>query len=219
VARMIRSWFPSLGTMFQQHQQVADQYGIRLLFYEGGGEIRPRTPSNPSTQAIYAFQRDTAAYNVSREWFRRIRTVTNPGPFVYFHLASRADDVNEGYGALLNLFETTSPKYQALLDEMGYVPMRVRRPSALPAGVTLSQNYPNPFNPTTTIRYRIVEAGRVSLFVYDLLGREVSRLVDGWMPAGEHQALFSAGGLSSGPYVYRLRSGGEVTSAIMHLLK
>ncbi|NUN71279.1 MAG: T9SS type A sorting domain-containing protein [Bacteroidetes bacterium] len=118
VARMIRSHFPVLGGMMRDHQTLADQYGLKLVFYEGGGEIRPRNVNNPSTQAIYAYQTDTAAYNVHQEWFRTIRAVSDPELFVYFHLASRANDRNEGYGALESIFLPTSPKYQVLLDNI-----------------------------------------------------------------------------------------------------
>lgn len=75
-------------------------------------------------------------------------------------------------------------------------------------GFELAQNYPNPFNPTTVIRFRVGAIHelpvQVRVAVYDVLGREVAVLVDGWMPAGEHQVRFDASGLSSGVYVYAL---------------
>lgn len=219
VARMVRSWFPTLATLLQQHQQVADQYKLRLLFYEGSGEIRPRTPSNPSTQALYAFQRDTSVYNVSMEWFRLIRSVTHADKFVFFHLASRADDVNEGFGALLNVFEATSPKYQAMLDYMNGGPAAVSPRAALPEGFGLQQNFPNPFNPSTTVRFRLASAGLTDLSVYDLLGRTVATLAEGMMSAGEHEAVFAGNGRASGVYLCRLRSGGHTSTITMHLVK
>jgi len=85
--------------------------------------------------------------------------------------------------------------------------------SVVPAGgnaprvFSLAQNYPNPFNPATEIAYTIARDGYVSLRVYDLLGREVSRLVDGVRRAGSYVARFDASGLSSGVYFYRLQSG------------
>ena len=219
VARMVRSWFPTLATLLQQHQQVADQYHVRLLFYEGSGEIRPRTPSNPSTQAIYAFQRDTSVYNVSMEWFRLIRSVTHADKFVFFHLASRADDVNEGFGALLNVFEATSPKYQAMLDYMNGAPAAVAPRTSMPERFGLQQNFPNPFNPTTTVRFTLEKNDVVDLSVYDLLGRTVASLAEGMISAGEHEAVFAGNGLASGMYICRLRSGGQTRSITMHLVK
>lgn len=68
----------------------------------------------------------------------------------------------------------------------------------------LHQNYPNPFNPTTTLRFDLPRGGFVSLRVYDLLGREVTALVNEYRSAGEHEVEFDAGGLPSGVYFCRL---------------
>ncbi len=83
----------------------------------------------------------------------------------------------------------------------------------------LEQNYPNPFNPTTTIRYSLKELGKVSLRVYDVMGREVMVLVDGVQGAGEYAVVVDASGLSSGVYVYQLRAGGYVFTKKMMLVK
>lgn len=88
-----------------------------------------------------------------------------------------------------------------------------------PGFVKLSRNYPNPFNPETTIEYTLPRAETVRLVVYDLLGREVARLVDGLQPAGRHSVRFSAGELSSGTYVYRLETAGERHAQTMALVK
>ncbi|MDX2128824.1 MAG: T9SS type A sorting domain-containing protein [Chloroherpetonaceae bacterium] len=78
-----------------------------------------------------------------------------------------------------------------------------------PKVYALGQNYPNPFNPSTTIGYQLPVAGAVSLKVYDVLGREVSTLVNASQAAGSYQANFNASNVSSGIYFYRL----EVSSA------
>jgi photosystem II stability/assembly factor-like uncharacterized protein len=92
--------------------------------------------------------------------------------------------------------------------------------SQLATSVQLDQNYPNPFNPTTTIRYALEASGDVVLSVYDMLGREVSVLQSGFMPAGTHTVSFNAAGLSSGVYLYRLSvSGQQVMSRTMMLVK
>jgi hypothetical protein len=90
---------------------------------------------------------------------------------------------------------------------------------ALPASFTLAQNYPNPFNPSTTITYRIPRGGHVRLSVYDLLGREVARLVDGMQSAGSHPSVFNASNLASGVYVYRLTSPGYAGQKSMIYMK
>jgi protocatechuate 3,4-dioxygenase beta subunit len=68
----------------------------------------------------------------------------------------------------------------------------------------LRQNYPNPFNPITTIPYQLARSSRVKLSVFDMLGREISVLVDAQQPAGMHEARFDAASLTSGFYFYRL---------------
>ncbi len=80
--------------------------------------------------------------------------------------------------------------------------------TALPTEFTIHDNYPNPFNPSTTIRYEIPEASRVSLVVYDIMGREVQRLVDDVVEPGYYAAVWegrnsSGNPVSSGIYVYR----------------
>jgi hypothetical protein len=78
-----------------------------------------------------------------------------------------------------------------------------------PKAFGLEQNFPNPFNPTTTIYYQLPTDSRVSIVVYDLLGREVKRLVDEVKEAGYHEVRFSAtgggaSGIASGVYFYRM---------------
>ena len=70
------------------------------------------------------------------------------------------------------------------------------------------QNYPNPFNPSTAIVYRITQPGKVSLKVYDILGREVAVLVNGEQQSGTYTQRFDASHLSSGIYFYQLIAPG-----------
>jgi hypothetical protein len=89
----------------------------------------------------------------------------------------------------------------------------------LPETVLLDQNYPNPFNPTTDIRYGVPRPGHVELVVYDLLGREVRRLVAGWREPGYYREAFDAGALSGGLYYYRLNANGNSITRKLLLLK
>ena len=89
----------------------------------------------------------------------------------------------------------------------------------LPGSFMLEQNYPNPFNPTTVIRYLLPASVSVTLTVYDLLGREVTTLVNERMNAGVHEATFSGSGLSSGVYFYRLSAGDFVQTKRLMVLR
>ena len=80
-------------------------------------------------------------------------------------------------------------------------------------------NYPNPFNPSTTITYIVSGESHIRMVVYDIIGREVQTLVNGSMPAGQHQIMFDGNGLASGIYIYRLDLSGEVHTGKMMLLK
>lgn len=76
--------------------------------------------------------------------------------------------------------------------------------SPLPDEFALYQNYPNPFNTQTIISYRTAKSAKVTLKVFDVLGREIVTLIDQEIPQGIHQILFDASGLSSGIYFYKL---------------
>ena len=88
-----------------------------------------------------------------------------------------------------------------------------------PTSYSLSQNYPNPFNPSTKISYNIAMVGIVSLKIYDILGREVSTLVNEEKPAGKYEVNFNASNLASGVYFYQIKAGDFVQSKKMILLK
>ena len=83
----------------------------------------------------------------------------------------------------------------------------------------LAQNYPNPFNPTTIIKFQIPKAGNVSLKVYDILGNEITTLVDGFKEVGQFEVYFNASSLASGVYIYRLNVNDYVNVKKMVLLK
>ena len=89
----------------------------------------------------------------------------------------------------------------------------------LPDTYELDQNYPNPFNPATTIAFGLPEAGPVRLTVFDILGRRVAVLADGWFEAGRHALRFDARNLAGGAYLYRLRTAGRTLTRTMILLK
>jgi len=95
----------------------------------------------------------------------------------------------------------------------------VERESALPHSFSLEQNYPNPFNPTTTIAFSLPVSTRVTLKVFDSLGREVATLLDKTEPPGVNSLRFDASRLSSGMYYYRIVAGSFAESREMMFLR
>jgi photosystem II stability/assembly factor-like uncharacterized protein len=93
------------------------------------------------------------------------------------------------------------------------------RSNEIPGTFELQQNFPNPFNPTTAVSFRLPVASEVKLVVCDILGREISVLVDERKNAGVHQVTFDASGLPSGVYLYRIHAGGFVSTRRMLVLK
>ncbi|MEM6646870.1 MAG: DUF4397 domain-containing protein, partial [Bacteroidota bacterium] len=90
----------------------------------------------------------------------------------------------------------------------------------IPGRFALEQNYPNPFNPTTSIRFELPATRDVTLTVYNVLGQQVTTLIDGaQLGRGTHRATFDARNLASGLYVYRLQAGSDIATRTMMLVK
>jgi hypothetical protein len=126
---------------------------------------------------------------------------------------SAGDD--QAVGALLQTTSAEQARFRLLVGP-GALDVATEE---LPTEVMLSQNYPNPFNPSTTIRFALPVPTEVRLDVFDLLGRQIVTLVNGAMPAGNHQVILNGANLSSGVYVYRIQAGGVVISRKLTLLK
>lgn len=105
--------------------------------------------------------------------------------------------------------------------EYGTNPLSVdddNKPS-LPTEFSLLQNYPNPFNPSTTIRYDLPASGNVMLKVFDMLGREVSTIVNERQTPGRYSVQFDASTLASGLYFYQLHINGFTSVKKMMVVK
>lgn len=89
----------------------------------------------------------------------------------------------------------------------------------IPNAYSLSQNYPNPFNPTTNINFSVPKSGHVKLIVTDILGKEVTTLVNEKLNAGTYRADFEGSMLSSGIYFYRIEAEGFNQTKKMILIK
>ena len=104
-------------------------------------------------------------------------------------------------------------------DEFDGIVVGIEEETALPNEFALEQNYPNPFNPSTTINYSIAEISKVSLKLFNLLGEEVTTLVNEDKSAGNYSVEFNAANLPSGVYFYQLRAGDFIQTKKMILLR
>jgi subtilisin family serine protease len=107
-----------------------------------------------------------------------------------------------------------------ILGALGTVTEVSEKELASPSAYRLEQNYPNPFNPSTTIVWEMPSRGWVQLKVFDLLGREITLLVEGHLEAGRHARTWNARMMASGVYFYRLAIDGRpVSTKPMTLLR
>jgi hypothetical protein len=81
------------------------------------------------------------------------------------------------------------------------------------------ENYPNPFNPSTTISYALLEEGKISIKIFDALGREIKTLVNETVSKGEHSVVWDGTDYASGIYFYRIEFKGKAIYKKMMLLK
>jgi hypothetical protein len=141
------------------------------------------------------------------------------------------DPVNSGYalfpaqGMLTNDMGAYGGSYAVdwldmpdFVKEMAALPEGKLLKSDSPEKISLSQ-YPNPFNPSTRISYVLPEKAYVSLKVYDILGNEITTLVDESQQPGRYEVEFTAKGLASGVYLYRLQAGNYSEIRKMILMK
>jgi hypothetical protein len=91
--------------------------------------------------------------------------------------------------------------------------------SEIPGKFMLYNNYPNPFNPETIFKLDVAKSRAVKLTVYDLLGRVVDVLYDGYLEPGKYSVRWNASNYSSGVYYYKMESGTFSDVKKMVLLK
>jgi fibronectin type 3 domain-containing protein len=125
-------------------------------------------------------------------------------------------DGNQYYYKVIAFNEIVSSEYS---NEVSILFTDVLDEETIPKEFSLHQNYPNPFNPSTVIGYELPQESYVTLKIYDMLGREVSTLVNELENAGKHKIKFYAEGLGGGIYFYKLIAGEFSKTAKMLLLK
>ena len=122
-----------------------------------------------------------------------INNTTNPPPFL-----------SNGAQGGLNISNITS--YDTLISFTLGVSSGIQQVNSIVSEYKLMQNYPNPFNPETKIKFQIKDAGFVSLKVYDILGKEVTSLINENLNSGVYEINWNAKSFTSGVYFYKLES-------------
>ncbi len=184
--------------------------------------------SSPPVQVIFSWQRST-----DRDVMDTVRYVLRlTGPGIDSLFAAQGDTTDTtGMMPLLKpasyygwvVYSTDGYTQVASIDSFVFRTSDkitdVNNPELVPKSFALYQNYPNPFNPTTTIEYDIAKRSNVSVIIYDVLGREVTKLVNQVMNPGRYKAVFNASDLPSGVYFYRITAGSFVETKKLILIK
>ncbi len=119
-----------------------------------------------------------------------------------------------------NNIESLNEYYANVLSsKFKFAEKLLNKEAEIPKDFALLQNYPNPFNPQTKIGYALPKKAHVNLTVFDILGRKIITLVDGYKDAGSYEVVFNAKNYASGVYVYRLTTDNIVLSKKMLYLK
>ncbi|MBI3586427.1 MAG: DUF362 domain-containing protein [Ignavibacteriales bacterium] len=157
---------------------------------------------NPKDIPLYEWKADGSAVLTSLENFPRASLKTSYLPRDY-------NGQTEDYWHLVN-----EPfDYSKVLVSVE------RGKEHVPDAFVLSQNYPNPFNPTTSIEFTVPRNGNVRIEIFDVTGRVVDVLVDTYMPAGHHLAVWKTGNKASGTYFYRMLYAGFSITKKMLLMR
>ena len=134
----------------------------------------------------------------------------NSGRFIHLEQEySRLRKYQSGWQKMVDAINNIFPSSNAT---------SIEQETEIPTDYALG-NHPNPFNPSTVITYQLPESAQISLKIYDLLGREVTTLVDEYRNAGKYQSVFTTTDLTSGIYIYALRVNSQNVSKKMVLLK
>ncbi|MFQ6677068.1 MAG: T9SS type A sorting domain-containing protein [Fidelibacterota bacterium] len=155
------------------------------------------------TVSVWAFA-DGSAPTDTAQFVFTTDNVTDPAPML----------------VLVGVFDDDSSALH--IDDVYYnesPPLGIDDNASIAKGFELNQNYPNPFNPVTHINYTIPEIGPVKLAVFNVLGKEVSTLVNMVVTPGTHSAVWDAGDMPSGVYFYRIEAGSFTQTRKLLLIK
>jgi len=189
------SWKPSTD---QETSQKAITYNLRVGTTPGGFDV-----VSPLSNTASGYRRMPKPGAQGTQTSAKLRSLP---PGTYYWSVQAVDNQLAG--------STFSPEKSLVITTTG-----VHSQGEVPATFGLKQNYPNPFNPTTTIEFSLPRAGVATVKVFDVVGREVSTLVNEWRQAGTHRIQWNASSCASGVYYCRLEAGSFATSKAMVLVR
>jgi len=146
---------------------------------------------------------------ISRERTQAVPAGAPPGIYTYNAYAVSESDTSFDSFTFVKLAADGSDWYSGWFntgEDFGDIG-GVTATDNLPKEYALHSPYPNPFNPVTTINYDLPKGDNISLIVFDVMGREIAKLVNGYKSAGTHSINFNASNLVSGVYFVRLEAG------------
>lgn len=214
---------PTTGPEYYNYMRSRWKDGVRLTF---GGDGRSFSdvptafayPGDPVTRSYWSEFNADGRGNVNTSADRRF--VVSMGPF-----RMEPGAVEDVVIAIVwSRGDSNLDSVRKLREDMAYIqaitsellqPRAVAQKKGESFALGYHHNYPNPFSEQTTIRYSLEQREHVTLRIYDMLGREVTTLVDAWQDAGWHAAAWDAASMAPGAYMYRLHVGVAVATETM----
>jgi hypothetical protein len=182
-----------------------------LFAFTVGGQ---QSPQFPLTMAGAMSVNSAAIADVNRDGTLEIALVNSNGTVNLWTSVAPAESSSVEWGTFYHDNQHTGNYHFRQRTTTNVKRYAEHRP-----GEFLLQNFPNPFNPATTIRFRLLTGGFVSIKVYDLLGRETATLVQEELKAGDHAIVWDATGFSSGVYFCRLHVGSSMLTSKLMLIR
>lgn len=209
----------------EEYDKSANEKVFKLVFVDDGTHVYRHNNFNVEWDVTATYKKlDTGTLTTqtlptnTTYGFRYELTLYNPSDYELQEI--QLDGTVTDIGANLQMCQGAAISFTATID---YAAKRGGSTSltstTLPTEFKLDVNYPNPFNATTEIQYALPEDAFVTLTVFDALGREVTRLVDGPVSSGYHSITFDASDLPTGNYFYRMEAGAFVEVHQMALIK
>lgn len=173
-----------------------ESYTLKLRYNLPDGEKFQKLSINGQVTDTLYFE------EIGSGWISKDTTITHAEPIHTISIDHYMDNLNIDY---IQLTKNEAVSNEEFVD----VPLKMK----------LNQNYPNPFNPATNITFSLPENEQVRLTVFDLNGRKIAELVNGYRSAGAHTVGWDASEMASGIYLYRLQTSSSTLSRKMLLIK